>query len=105
MVLNLISLSFARVGAGALTCPAGRSPAGFSVVAARSLARFSRASPDEGVWGYESRLLPAHLLPLILLVQPLLQRREVFEQRVGVDLAFAGQHFQRVRPRFALSHG
>jgi hypothetical protein len=35
-------------------------------------------------------VLPAHLLPFVLLVQPPLQRGEVFEQRARVGLAFAG---------------
>src|SRR5580658_10803033 len=51
------------------------------------------------------RPLPAHLLPCVLLVQPLLQGGEVFEDGPGVNLAFAGQRLQRVGPGFALAHG
>src|SRR5436190_18252985 len=47
---------------------------------------------------------PATLLPLVLLLQPLLQRLEVFEQRAAVHLALAGHHLERVRPRLARAH-
>src|SRR5436190_22060557 len=44
---------------------------------------------------------PATLLPLVLLLQPLLQRLEVLEQRAPVHLALPGHHLQRIRPRLA----
>src|SRR5438445_9914117 len=44
---------------------------------------------------------PATLLPLVLLLQPSLQRLEIFEQRAAVHLALAGHGFQRVRPWLA----
>ena len=75
ILLNLLSLTFAHVAADALVRP-----------------RFAR-TPDECVRGYVIRdklVLPACFLAFILFVQPLLQRSEVFEQRAGVGLAFAG---------------
>jgi len=39
---------------------------------------------------------PATLLPLVLPLQPSLQRLEIFEQRAAVHLAPAGHGFQRV---------
>src|SRR6266404_4441832 len=47
---------------------------------------------------------PATLLPLVLLLEPLLQRLEVLEQRAAVHLALAGHRFEGVRPRLARSH-
>src|SRR2546429_6298903 len=44
---------------------------------------------------------PATLLPLVLLLEPSLQRLEIFEQRAAVHLALAGHGFQRVRPWLA----
>ena len=46
--------------------------------------------------------LPAHRLALVLLVEPLLQRREVIADRGGVHLARAGDLFQRLLPGPAL---
>src|SRR6202171_5670061 len=47
---------------------------------------------------------PATLLPLVLLLEPLLQRLEVLEQRTAVHLALPGHRFEGVRPRLARSH-
>src|SRR5438132_6123578 len=44
---------------------------------------------------------PATLLPLVLLLQPSLQRLEIFQQRAAVHLALAGHGLKRVRPRLA----
>src|ERR1700675_4222298 len=44
-------IKYARVGAGALTCPGGEAPTAFSSQRQKA-GRASRASPDEGVWGY-----------------------------------------------------
>src|SRR5689334_18585194 len=41
---------------------------------------------------------PATLLPLVLLLEPLLQRLEVLEQGAAVHLPLAGHHFESVRP-------
>src|SRR5215471_871826 len=51
-----------------------------------------------------SRRSPSHRLALVLLVQPLLQRREVVADRRGVHLLLPGQRFERLRPRAALTH-
>src|SRR5208282_1352779 len=71
--LNLLSLPFARAGAGA-------------------------------PW-WRQLFLPTHRFSLVLFVQPLLQRREVLQDRAGINLPAAGQRFQRVGPGFALAHG
>src|SRR5467141_284467 len=47
---------------------------------------------------------PATLLPLVLLLEPLLQRLEVLEQRAAVHLALPGHRFEGVRPRLARPH-
>src|SRR6266481_7369664 len=47
---------------------------------------------------------PATLLPLVLLLEPLLQWLEVLEQRAAVHLALPGHRFEGVRPRLARSH-
>src|SRR5437667_11699260 len=51
-----------------------------------------------------SAVLPARRLPLILLVQPFLQRREVIQNGPGVHLALARQGLHRVLPGTAFSH-
>src|SRR5438105_12861219 len=48
--------------------------------------------------------LPATVLPLVLLLQPRLQRLEVFEQRAPVHLPLAGHGFERIGPRLARAH-
>src|SRR6185437_7375766 len=48
--------------------------------------------------------LPAQLLALVLLVQPLLERRKVIKDRRCVHLPLAADGFQRVRPGLALAH-
>src|SRR5947209_10404553 len=50
------------------------------------------------------RVLPAHLLPLVLLVQPLLQRSEVFQKSAGISLTLTSQCLQGIGPRLALTH-
>src|SRR5438552_10593422 len=44
---------------------------------------------------------PATSLPLVLLLQPSLQRLEVLEQRAPLHLPLTGHRLQRVRPRLA----
>ena len=51
-----------------------------------------RTLPGRGVRGYVV-FLPAYFLAFILLVEPLLQRREIFEHCAGVHLAPSGQNF------------
>ena len=41
----------------------------------------------------------------VLLVQPLLQRRKIFQDGPGIHSPLAGQDFQRIGPGFALAHG
>src|SRR5690349_3783970 len=48
--------------------------------------------------------LPAGFLALVLLVEPLFERRKVVENGGGIHLALAADGFQRVRPRLALAH-
>src|SRR5690606_27407192 len=48
---------------------------------------------------------PAAVATLVLLLQPLLQRREVLEHRGGVELLGAGQRLQRLLPRLRLALG
>src|SRR3954464_9691963 len=47
---------------------------------------------------------PATLLPLVLLLEPCLQRLEVLEQRAAVHLPLAGDGKKRVLPRLARAH-
>src|SRR5690606_10339802 len=47
------------------------------------------------------RNLPATGLAFVLLLEPLLQRREVFEHRRAVDLLAAGELLHRLLPRLA----
>src|SRR4051812_27031085 len=47
---------------------------------------------------------PATLLPLVLLLEPCLQRLEVLEQRAAVHLSLAGDGKERVGPRLARAH-
>src|SRR5712675_1473428 len=42
--------------------------------------------------------LPAALFVLVLLGQPPVKRREVVDDRSGIDVALAGERFERVRP-------
>src|SRR5438477_11608493 len=49
-------------------------------------------------------VLPTHWLTLILLVEPLLQRREVVENRRRIHLLLSGDRLERLRPRTALAH-
>src|SRR5579871_1280078 len=51
-----------------------------------------------------SRFLPADAMPSVLLVEPLLERREIIEDGRGIDIFFAGHGFERFGPRMALSH-
>src|SRR5690606_4286402 len=48
---------------------------------------------------------PAAVAALVLLLQPLLQRREVLEHRGGVELLGTGQRLQRLLPRLRLAFG
>src|SRR5271165_3332913 len=48
--------------------------------------------------------LPPHLLAFVLLIEPLLQRREVLQHCAGIHLALTGEGVQRVGPRLALAH-
>src|SRR5712692_3553851 len=48
--------------------------------------------------------LPAHLLPLVLPIQPLLKRSEILKQSATIGLPLAGQRLQRIRPGLALTH-
>src|SRR5205823_9716251 len=48
--------------------------------------------------------LPARLLALVLLVEPLLERRKVVENCCSIHLALAADGFQRIRPRLTLAH-
>src|SRR5258708_208703 len=48
---------------------------------------------------------PATGLPLVLLLEPRLQRREVFEERAALHLSLAGHRFQRIGPRFGGAQG
>src|SRR5688500_1155597 len=48
--------------------------------------------------------LPAARLAAVLLVEPGLERGEVFDQRLAADLAAAGERFERVGPRLAGAH-
>src|SRR5471032_1573485 len=41
----------------------------------------------------------------VLLIEPGLQRREIFDQRAAVDFVFARDFLQRLRPWFARAHG
>src|SRR3954469_21187221 len=50
------------------------------------------------------RSSPATLLPLVLLLEPRLQRLEVLEQRAAVRLPLPGHGEERVRPRLARAH-
>src|SRR5712675_3369418 len=47
---------------------------------------------------------PATLLPLVLLLEPLLQRLEVLEQRAPVHLPLPRHRLERVGPRLARAH-
>src|SRR5258705_13601569 len=47
---------------------------------------------------------PATLLPLVLLLEPLLQGLEVLEQRAPVHLPLSRHRLERVRPRLARAH-
>src|ERR1019366_6842305 len=49
-------------------------------------------------------LIPANLVPRILLVEPFLQRRKVIEDGGRIHLPLARQGFECVRPRAALAH-
>ena len=51
-----------------------------------------------------SLLLPAALLAAVLLLEPGLQRREIFEHRLGRHLAAAGERLKRIRPRLRGAH-
>jgi hypothetical protein len=53
------------------------------------------------VFQYSQCGSPAALLALVLLGEPALERREVLEDRRGVDLAGAGQLEQRILPGLA----
>src|SRR5262249_44278635 len=48
--------------------------------------------------------LPARLLALVLLVEPLLERSKVVKDGCGVHLALTADGFQGVRPWLALAH-
>src|SRR5690606_26922069 len=48
---------------------------------------------------------PAAIAAFVLLLQPLLQRREVLEYCRGVELFGAGQRLQRLLPRLRLAFG
>src|SRR5271157_5119524 len=48
--------------------------------------------------------LPPHLLAFVLFVEPMLQRREVFQHGAGIHLTLAGEGVKRVGPRLALAH-
>src|SRR5690606_29929188 len=48
--------------------------------------------------------LPAALLAAVLLVEPFLERGEVFDKRLAADLAAAGEGLERVGPRLARAH-
>ena len=61
--------------------------------------KLKHAPPQHGRCGYQPTGLP-----LVLLVQPLLQRREVVADGGGVHLARAGDLFQRLLPGPALAH-
>src|SRR6185437_16582769 len=50
------------------------------------------------------RELPAFLHSFILLVEPLLERSEVFEDSAGIAFALPGKGLHGVGPRLALSH-
>src|SRR5579871_7016311 len=58
----------------------------------------ARIAPDPLV-------LPSDSLPFVLLIEPLLQRREVIANRRRIHLARAGDFLQRILPRPADSHG
>src|SRR5262245_53557995 len=68
-----------------------------------------RRAPTEEVAAGKTFLrqstLPAALLPLVLLVEPGLQRREVVEDGRGVHLVLAGDDLERLGPGTALPHG
>src|SRR5690349_12005030 len=49
-------------------------------------------------------LSPAALLPAVLLFEPRLQRREIFEHRLARDLARAGERLERFGPRPRCTH-
>src|SRR3977135_635316 len=51
-----------------------------------------------------SERLPTPRFALFCLIQPLLQRREVIENRGRVHLLLSRDRFERVRPGTALSH-
>src|SRR5207253_7847386 len=55
-------------------------------------------------FGSSVHALPAGFLALVLLVEPLFERRKVVEDGGGIHLALAADGFQRVRPRLALAH-
>src|SRR4051794_16494050 len=46
-------------------------------------------------------MLPTTLLALVLLLQPGLERLEVVEHRLRVDVALAADRLERLRPRLA----
>src|SRR5258708_39603368 len=52
-----------------------------------------------------STLLPATLLPLVLLLQPRSQRFEVLQQGIAVHLPLACHDLERVGPRLARAQG
>src|SRR6185503_9131149 len=54
--------------------------------------------------GYRVPSLPADGLPLVLLVEPGLERREVLGHRARVHLALTGQRLERVWPWFRGAH-
>src|SRR5579859_1167302 len=55
----------------------------------------------------ENSLLPPYgsVVLGVLLIQPLLQRSKVIEDRGRISLALAGQNFHRVLPGLARAHG
>ena len=106
IVLKLLSLSFARVGAGA--SPALRAKrlsgaGGFAVLTAEG------GRPYVGIGEFwtlcQLCFLPAYLLTLVLYIQPFLQRGEIFQDRSGIYMTLAGQDFQCFGPGLALAHG
>src|SRR6185436_7098890 len=50
------------------------------------------------------RQLPPHRFPFVLLIEPRLERREVFGHRTGVHLALASQRLERVGPGLGCAH-
>src|ERR1044071_10211187 len=55
-------------------------------------------------FGSSIHALPAGFLALVLLVEPLFERRKIVQDGGGIHLALAADGFQRVRPGLALAH-